>query len=128
MNLPDDLIFTQQHEWLRVDGTDATVGVTDFAQQQLGDLTFLELPQVGQSFAKGDEVVAIESCKAAAAVYAPAQCEIIEINESLEEAPGLVNSDPYAAGWIFKVRINDQSQLEGLMNPTEYTAFLEAQG
>jgi len=128
MNLPENLIFTQQHEWLRVDGADATVGVTDFAQQQLGDLTFLELPQVGQSFAKGDEVVAIESCKAAAAVYAPAQCEIIEINESLEEDPGLVNSDPFAAGWIFKVRINDQSQLDGLMDPTAYAAFLEAQG
>ena len=127
MNVPDDLIFTDQHEWLRLDGETATVGVSDFAQQHLGDLTYMELPQVGQGFAKGDEVVVIESCKAAASVYAPTQCEIIEINESLEDQPGLVNSDPYSKGWVFKIKITAPPQLEGLMNPTAYEAFLESQ-
>jgi glycine cleavage system H protein len=126
-DLPQDMLFTEQHEWVKPDGNTATVGITDFAQQQLGDMTFVELPPEGEELEKGAEACAIESCKAAASVYAPAAGKIVAVNNALEDDPGLVNSDPYTDGWIYKIELSDPSQLDGLMKPEAYAELLSKQ-
>jgi glycine cleavage system H protein len=128
MDLPENLLYTDQHEWVRVEGDVGTVGITEFAQDQLGDLTFVELPEIDTEVSKGDEAVAIESCKAAAGVYAPADGTVQTVNEALEDNPGLANSDPYNAGWIFQFQIAEMSQLEELMDVEAYRKFLDEQG
>ncbi len=127
MDLPENLLYTDQHEWVRVEGDVGTVGITEFAQDQLGDLTFVELPEIDAEISKGDEAVAIESCKAAASVYAPADGTIQTVNGALEDNPGLVNSDPYNAGWIFQFEIAEVSQLEELMDVEAYRKLLDEQ-
>jgi glycine cleavage system H protein len=126
-DLPKDLLYTDQHEWVKVEGDIATVGITDFAQQQLGDLTFVELPPVDEDLTKGAEAVAIESCKAAAGVYAPLDGSVTEVNDALEDDPGLVNSDPLGQGWIFKMQISDKGQLDSLMTCEAYQKLLASQ-
>lgn len=116
--------FTTDHEWLRVDGDVATVGITDYAQEQLGDLVFVELPEVGKKLAKGDTAVVVESVKAASDVYAPADGEITEVNEALSSEPALVNSAPTGDGWLWKMRLADESQLEGLLDEAGYQAHI----
>lgn len=117
--------FTDEHEWIEVDGDTATVGITDYAQHQLGDIVFVELPQSGAQVAKGKDAAVVESVKAASDVYAPISGEVTEANAALEDDPALVNSAPEDAGWFFKLRIADQSELEGLMDAAAYKSFCE---
>ena len=119
--------YTQEHEWISVEEDVATVGITDFAQGQLGDIVFVELPEAGRQVTKGGEAAVVESVKAASDVYAPVDGEIVEPNEALGKDPSLVNSDPEGEGWFFRLRLADPSQLDGLMDADAYKAFAESQ-
>lgn len=121
---PENLVYTKDHEWVRIEGGVATVGITDHAQEALGDLTFVELPEVGAELAKGDEACAIESSKAAASVYAPVSGKIVEVNGDLEADPGLVNSDCYGQGWFYKIELADAAEADALMSPQDYEKLL----
>ncbi len=112
--------FTEDHEWIRVEGGVATVGITDYAQEQLGDLVFVELPEAGRKLAKGDVAVVVESVKAASDVYAPADGEIVEANTALSSDPALVNSAATGEGWLWKMKLADEGQLAGLMDEAAY--------
>ncbi len=116
--------YTEHHEWVAVDGGIATVGVTDYAQKQLGDVVFVELPEVGSAFSAGDDAGVVESVKAASDVSAPITGEITEVNPDLEEAPGTVNTDPTGDGWFFKMTIADPGELEDMMDTATYKTFL----
>ncbi|MDX8449358.1 glycine cleavage system protein GcvH [Mesorhizobium captivum] len=116
--------FTEDHEWLRVEGGVATVGITDYAQEQLGDLVFVELPEIGRKLAKGDTAVVVESVKAASDVYAPVDGEITEANTSLSSDPSLVNSAATGDGWLWKMKLSNESQLASLMDETAYKAHI----
>ncbi len=118
------IYYTEDHEWLSVEGGVATVGITDYAQEQLGDLVFVELPEVGRALSKGDAAVVVESVKAASDVYAPADGEITAVNEALSADPSLVNTSPAGEGWLWKQTIADESQLEGLMDEAGYKAHI----
>ncbi|WP_293719456.1 glycine cleavage system protein GcvH [Stappia sp.] len=117
--------FTEDHEWITVDGDVATVGITDYAQSQLGDVVFVELPEVGRKLKKGDEAAVVESVKAASEVYAPLDGEVVEANDSLADQPGTVNEDPEGAAWFVKIRLSDKSQLDSLMDEAAYKAHVE---
>ena len=117
------LKYTEDHEWLKIDGDTATVGITVHAQDALGDVVFVDLPAVGTSFAQKEVAGVVESVKAAADVYMPVSGEIIEINQALKDDPSLANSDPLGTGWFFKIRLSDASQLDALMDETTYTTF-----
>ena len=119
--------YTPEHEWIRVEGDTATVGITDFAQGQLGDIVFVEVPSAGTQVTQGGEAAVVESVKAASDVYAPVSGEIVEGNPALEEDPSLVNTAPESDGWFFKIRLSDNGQLNGLMNSDEYKAFVDSQ-
>ena len=116
--------FTEDHEWIRVEGGVATVGITDYAQEQLGDLVFVELPETGKSLSKGDTAVVVESVKAASDVYAPVDGEVTEANETLSSDPALVNSAATGDGWLWKMKLSDKSQLDGLMDEAAYNAHI----
>lgn len=116
--------YTEDHEWLRVEGDEAIIGITNHAQEQLGDLVFVELPEVGRKVSKGDAAIVVESVKAASDVYAPVDGEISAINDSLEAEPGLVNSSAEKDGWLVKMRIDDASQVESLMDEAAYLALV----
>jgi glycine cleavage system H protein len=118
--------FTEEHEWIDVEGDSATVGITDYAQGQLGDIVFVELPEVGSVIDKGKDAAVVESVKAASDVYAPISGEVMEANEALEEDPALVNTSPEEAGWFFKMTIGDKSELEGLMDAKAYRSFCDS--
>jgi glycine cleavage system H protein len=120
MNVPEDLKFTETHEWIRVDGEVGTVGITDHAQAELTDIVFAEAPRVGARFSAKDPAAVVESVKAASDIYAPVSGEIVEANKALSDNPSLLNTDPYGAGWIFKIRIGDRSELDGLQNAAAY--------
>lgn len=117
--------FTDEHEWIEIDGDTAIVGITDYAQQQLGDIVFVEVPDTGTSVTKGGDAAVVESVKAASDVYAPVSGTVIEGNQNLSEDPALVNSDPEGAGWFFKLTLSDPSELEGLMDEAAYKAFVD---
>jgi glycine cleavage system H protein len=119
------LYFTEEHEWILVEGDIATVGITDHAQEQLGDVVFVEVPEEGKAFDKGDEAAVVESVKAASDVYSPVSGEVTEGNEALADDPSLVNSDPEGDGWFFKLTLSDTSELEELMSASDYKAFLK---
>lgn len=119
--------FTQDHEWIDVDGTAATVGITDYAQSQLGDVVFVETPQAGKSVAKGDDAAVVESVKAASDVYAPVSGEVTEGNAALEGEPALVNSDAEGEGWFFRMILSNPAELNGLMDAAAYQAFVDSQ-
>lgn len=125
MTISQDCRYTQQHEWIRVEGTTATVGITDYAQKALGDLTYVDLPKVGKVLNKGDEAVAIESCKAAASVYAPVSGKVSQANTALGNDPSLINSDPHGNGWIFKLTLDNPADVQALMDAKAYEAFLQ---
>jgi glycine cleavage system H protein len=112
--------FTEDHEWIRVEDGVATVGITDYAQEQLGDLVFVELPEKGRKLAKGDAAVVVESVKAASDVYAPADGEVTDANDKLSSEPALVNSAPAGEGWLWKTKLSDEGQLSGLMDEAAY--------
>ena len=115
--------YTEDHEWLKIDGDIATVGITVHAQDALGDVVFVDLPEVGALFAQKETAGVVESVKAAADVYMPVAGEVMEVNETLRADPSLANSDPLGAGWFFKVKMTDASQLDALMDDTTYSAF-----
>jgi glycine cleavage system H protein len=118
------IYFTQDHEWISVEGDTATVGITDYAQEQLGDLVFVELPAKGKTVAKGDPAVVVESVKAASDVYAPVDGEIVAVNDTLSGDPALVNSAATGDGWLWKMKLADPSQLEGLMDEAGYKKLI----
>ena len=121
--IPEDLLYAKSHEWVMVEGDVATVGITHFAQEQLGDLTFVEMPEVGDTFEAGSEMGSVESVKAASEIYAPVSGEVIELNEELEDAPEKVNEEPYGAGWILKFKIKGEP--EGLLDAEGYAGAIE---
>lgn len=123
MTSPKDLRYTKTHEWVRVDGDVATIGITDYAQNELGDITYLELPDVGSQVTQNEPLGVIESVKAASDIYAPVSGEVIERNERVIESPDLVNRSPYEEAWLIKVRITNPSELEALMDADQYDAF-----
>ena len=116
--------FTQDHEWIDVDGATGTVGITDYAQGQLGDITFVELPEAGATLTKGDAPCVVDSVKAASDVYAPVSGTVTESNGALEGEPELVNTDPENGGWLFRLTLSDPSELEGLMDKAAYDAYV----
>ena len=117
--------FTQDHEWIEVEGDTGTVGITDYAQGQLGDITFVELPGVGQAVAKGDSVSVVDSVKAASDVYTPVSGEVTDVNEALGDEPELVNADAELGGWLFRLKLSDAGELGSLMDEAAYKEYVE---
>ncbi len=124
-NVPSELKFLSSHEWVSVDGDVATVGVSDHAQELLGDLVFVELPEVGNTVSAGDSVAVIESVKAASDTYAPVSGEIVEVNEELEDAPERINDDPYGDGWMYRVKMDDAAEVNDLLGADDYSNSIE---
>ncbi len=116
--------YTKEHEWIRIEGNVGVIGITDYAQKQLGDIVFVELPAVGAKFAKGAQAAVVESVKAASEVYAPAGGEIVAINEALADNPAAVNSAPEAAGWFYKIKLSDPADLNDAMDKAAYDAYV----
>jgi glycine cleavage system H protein len=126
MEAPRDLRYTKTHEWVRMDGDIATVGLSDYAQNELGDITYLELPDVGDSFKKADPFGVIESVKAASDIYMPLDGEIVERNEAAVDAPDVVNTSPYDRAWLVRVKVDDPAQISDLMDASEYDQYAES--
>lgn len=126
MNIPANLYYTKEHEWIMIDGNTGVVGVTDFAQHQLGDVVFVEVNTVGESVGSGEAFGTIEAVKTVSDMFAPIDCEILEFNEGLSDNPELINKDPYGEGWVVKVKITDESQLASLLDAAQYKALVEA--
>ncbi len=126
MNLPENLKYTKSHEWIRVEGDTAVIGITDYAQESLGDIVYVEIPEAGTELTKGDEAVNIESVKVAEAVYAPVTGTVKDVNGDLEDSPELINKDAYAA-FIYSIAMSDPSELGDLMDAAAYKAFVDAQ-
>ena len=120
--------YTEEHEWIRVEGDVGTIGITQYAQEQLGDVVFVELPEIGKTFAKGGDAAVVESVKAASEVYAPLAGEVVGINSELEAAPGTINEDPTGKGWFFKMKLADAAEFESLMSESDYQDFLKSIG
>ncbi len=125
MDIPAELRYSSDHEWVRVDGTTVTVGITEYAQDALGDVVFVEMPDPGLAVAAGDSFSEVESTKSVSDIYAPVTGSIAEVNADLESQPELLNSDPYGAGWICRIEISDPSELDGLMDAEAYRALTE---
>ena len=117
--------YTKDHEYIRVEGDTGVVGITDYAQEQLGDVVFVELPEVGKTVAKGNEAAVVESVKAASEIFAPVSGEVVAVNSALERAPGTVNEDPSGKGWFLKLKLTDPAELESLMTEQQYQEFLK---
>jgi glycine cleavage system H protein len=125
MSIPKDLLYTKEHEWIRIQGDTGVVGITEYAQQALGDITFVELPKTGASVKQSQLLATIESVKAASDIYAPMSGRVLEVNAALEDAPGRVNAACYADGWIAKIKIEDAAEKKNLMDGAAYEKFLE---
>jgi glycine cleavage system H protein len=125
LTFPEELRYTDEHEWVRLEGNKAVVGITDYAQDQLGDIVFVEMPEVGQSLAKGAEFGTLESVKAVSEMYMPVGGKVLAVNTALEDGPEAVNNDPYGSGWIIEVQADDPSEAEGLMTSDQYVSFLK---
>jgi glycine cleavage system H protein len=123
-----DVKYTDEHEWISIEGDVGTIGISAYAQEQLGDVVFVDVPQAGRKVAKGESVAVVESVKAASDIYAPASGEIIEANAGLAETPGDVNTEPMGKGWFFKMKLADKSELAGLMDHAAYEAFVKGLG
>jgi len=126
VNCPAELKYTKEHEWLRIDGDSAVVGITDYAQGELGDIVFVELPSVGGEIKAGEAFGTIEAVKAVSDMYAPVSGKILEVNEALEDDPMVINRDPYSEGWMVKVRISNSSELNALMDAAAYESLIGA--
>jgi glycine cleavage system H protein len=124
MNVPANLFYTKDHEWLRVEGDFGYIGVTDFAQSELGDIVFLEIETLGETLKKEEVFGTIEAVKTVSDMFMPVGGEILEVNPALEESPDLVNKDPYGKGWMIKIKINDQEEVKTLLSPEKYQAIL----
>lgn len=120
MNTPKELKYSKDHEWIRLEGNRAVIGITDFAQSQLGDVVFVEVPEVGAEVAAGDGFSVVESVKAVSDIYAPLTGKVVEVNEALTDAPEIVNQDPYGDGWVAVIEISDSSELDSLLDSEEY--------
>jgi glycine cleavage system H protein len=127
MEFPEDLRYSREHEWVLVEENIATVGITDFAQEQLGDVVFVELPAVGDSVTKDEAFGVVESVKAVSDVYAPVSGTVVEINDDLPESPEMINEDPYGDGWIIKIEISDRTDLDDLLDAVAYQQYVEEQ-
>ena len=127
MKINPDLLYSQEHEWVRVEGEEAVLGISDYAQDQLSDVVYVELPEEGDTFERGDIFAVVESVKTASDVYTPVTGEILEINEALEDSPELVNEDPYGEAWFVRMSLDDVSELDALMDAEAYKAFIEEQ-
>lgn len=125
LNLPEDVGYTEDHEWIRIEDDEAAIGLTDYAQDQLGDIVFVELPRPGDVLAKGEEFGTVESVKAVAELYMPIGGEVLAINTALEDSPGLVNASPHSDGWIIRIKQSDPDELNILMNKETYLKMLE---
>ena len=115
--------YSEDHEWINIDGDVGTVGISNFAQEQLGDVVFVDLPQIGAEVSKGDEIAVVESVKAASEIYAPVSGEVVAVNDVLNDAPEIVNADAENTGWFFKIKLADEGELDGLMDAEAYAAF-----
>jgi glycine cleavage system H protein len=124
MNVPENLRYTKDHEWAFAEGDVATLGITDYAQSELGDIVYIEFPNIGDAFSKGDAIGTIEAVKTVADIFTPLSCELIEINEALKDASELVNKDPYGEGWIAKIKLVDPSEIDTLLSPEEYKKLI----
>jgi len=124
MQIPDDLHYTREHEWLRVDGAEGVIGVTDFAQDSLGDVVFVELPPLGTVLRQGDPFGVVESNKTVSDLFAPVSGRVVAVNEALRDRPEAVNQEPYGAGWIVRIAVDDASELENLLDPAAYREHL----
>lgn len=126
MEVVDHLLYTKDHEWINVDGNDAIIGVSDYAQESLGDITFVELPNVGDEIEQFGELASVESVKAASDIYSPMSGKITAVNDDLSEEPGLINKSPHESGWIAKIKLSDSEERSNLMTADEYRKFLES--
>ena len=124
MQHPDDLRYSAEHEWVRVNGTIAEVGITDFAQDSLGDIVYVQLPEVGAAVARDEACSEVESTKSVSSIYAPVSGTVVEVNEALTNTPELLNSDPFGAGWIFRVEMSDAAELDTLLDAAAYEALV----
>lgn len=125
MEFPDDLKYTKEHEWVKVEGETAVVGITDFAQNELGDIVFVELPEIGRKLAAGESFGVAESVKTVSDLYSPLSGEVVETNQGLDSQPELVNSAPYGEGWMIKLKISDESEIGALLSAADYKALVE---
>ena len=128
MKLPEDLLYTESHEWVREQGSLAMVGITDFAQSQLKDIVYVEMPEIGAKFKKGDTLGVVESVKTVADLYSPLTGKIVETNPTLKDHPQYVNEDPYGTGWIVKIEIENKDELKGLLSAKNYQGTLPEEG
>ena len=123
--VPEALLYTKDHEWIQLhDDGSATVGITDYAQESLGDITFVEFPEVGESFASGDTFGVVESVKAASDLFMPLDAEVLEVNEDVDSEPELLNQDPYQQGWLLKIKLSDSTQVDGLLKAAAYSELI----
>ncbi|MFH0843765.1 MAG: glycine cleavage system protein GcvH [Bacteroidota bacterium] len=124
MNIPADLLYTKDHEWLRIEGNTGYIGITDFAQGELGDVVFVEIETLGETFKQGDVFGTIEAVKTVSDMFMPVGGEILEVNPAIEESPDVVNKDPYGKGWMIKIKIADSAEAAGLLSPDQYKGLL----
>jgi len=128
MEVEENFLYTKEHEWLNLEGKIATIGISDYAQGQLGDITFIELPSVGDEVEQFGDIASVESVKAASDIFSPISGKIIEVNSELNEEPSMINKSNYEKGWIAKIEISDQDELSNLLTSEEYTSFLQSVG
>ncbi|MFQ5868939.1 MAG: glycine cleavage system protein GcvH [Candidatus Zixiibacteriota bacterium] len=125
MNVPEEFRYTKEHEWLKAEEGLATIGITDYAQSELGDIVFVELPQVGDTVSQGEPFGTIEAVKTVADLFSPVSGEVSELNPKIEEDPAVMNKDPYGEGWMMKIKMSEASQADSLLSPTDYRALIE---
>ncbi|MEW5705957.1 MAG: glycine cleavage system protein GcvH [Actinomycetota bacterium] len=123
--IPEDLLYFEEHEWVRTENTTATIGISDYAQNALGDIVYVDLPKVGDEVSMGDTVGEIESVKSTSELRTPVSGKVLEVNESIVDTPEIINEDPYGSGWLFKVEMTDPTELDELMNAEEYEAYIK---
>ena len=126
-NVPEDLHYSKDHEWIRMDGEVGTIGITDYAQHSLGDVVYVELPKVGDKFEAHESFGSVESVKAVSELFTPVAGEVTEVNESLQDTPEVVNTDPYGAAWMIRVRVKDRGEVDALLTAAEYEDFLKSE-
>ncbi|MGA9995824.1 MAG: glycine cleavage system protein GcvH [Pyrinomonadaceae bacterium] len=126
-NIPEDLHYSKDHEWVRVEGDTATIGITDYAQTTLGDVVYVELPKAGESFSANESFGSVESVKAVSEIFTPISGEVLEVNESLQDEPEKVNNDPYGEGWMVRARMKDPGEVDSLLSAAEYEDFTKAE-
>ena len=125
LTFPDDVLYTDDHEWTKMENDEAVIGISDYAQDQLGDIVFVELPQAGETFEKGAEFGTVESVKAVSELFMPVSGQIVAVNDTLDDTPELVNSEPYSGGWMVRIKLSDSSELDQLMNKSAYLDSLK---